>query len=121
MLWMGAGCIRFRKVRSNDWADLMKTSVKSRRPAAFDKDVALDAAMRLFWERGYEGASMMDLTEAMGIHLSNIYAAFGDKQELFALLNDERVRSGGTRWNSVSPFSHRRTRRKGVRDLPYGV
>ena len=63
----------------------MSTSNKLGRPAAFDKEAALDVAMRLFWERGYEGASMTDLSHAMGIHPSSIYAAFGDKQALFAL------------------------------------
>jgi len=63
----------------------MKPAIKPGRPAAFDKDAALEIAMRLFWERGYEGASMAELSQAMGLHPSSIYAAFGDKQALFAL------------------------------------
>lgn len=63
----------------------MKISVKAGRPTEFNKDHALDVAMRLFWERGYEGTSMADLSQKMGIHPSSIYAAFGDKQALFAL------------------------------------
>jgi len=63
----------------------MQTPLKLGRPAAFDKEAALDTAMRLFWERGFEGTSMADLSQAMGIHPSSIYAAFGDKQALFAL------------------------------------
>ena len=63
----------------------MKTSLKPGRPTAFDKETALDVAMRLFWERGYEGTSMADLSQTMGLHPSSIYAAFGDKQSLFAL------------------------------------
>jgi len=57
---------------------------KAGRPIAFDREAALEAAMLLFWERGYEGASMADLTRAMGLSASSIYAAFGDKQALFS-------------------------------------
>lgn len=64
----------------------MKTGKrKTGRPINFDKDAALEAAMLLFWERGYEGASMAGLTQAMGLNPSSIYAAFGAKHALFQL------------------------------------
>ncbi|HEX4149868.1 MAG TPA: helix-turn-helix domain-containing protein [Pirellulales bacterium] len=58
---------------------------KARRgpPKAFDIEAALDAAMLVFWQKGFDGASLSDLTEAMAINRPSLYATFGDKQALF--------------------------------------
>ncbi len=53
------------------------------RPREFDRDAALRHAMEVFWEHGYEGAAMNDLTSAMGISSPSLYAAFGSKERLF--------------------------------------
>lgn len=53
------------------------------RTREFDEEKVLDAAMQLFWEKGYEATSISDLTTRMGIQRPSIYSAFGDKKELF--------------------------------------
>jgi AcrR family transcriptional regulator len=55
----------------------------SGRKREFDSDVALDAAMHVFWQKGYIGASLMDLTESMKISKPSMYRAFGNKESLF--------------------------------------
>lgn len=56
---------------------------KTGRPLSFERDKALLAAMHVFWAKGYDGASMKDLTEAMGINSPSLYASFGDKHKLY--------------------------------------
>ncbi|QFI71381.1 TetR/AcrR family transcriptional regulator [Bradyrhizobium betae] len=52
------------------------------RPREFDAETALDQAMEVFWRHGYEGATIAQLTEAMGINPPSLYACFGNKEGL---------------------------------------
>src|SRR5207253_2318901 len=65
------------------------------RPRSFDLDKALDAALQVFWRKGYEGASLSDLTGAMGINRPSLYAAFGGKEALFRQAVDRYVEGPG--------------------------
>jgi AcrR family transcriptional regulator len=58
------------------------------RPRAFDTEQALEQAMKVFWRLGYEGASLSELTRAMGINSPSLYAAFGSKEGLFKAVLD---------------------------------
>ncbi len=58
------------------------------RPRSFDTDRALEQAMQVFWRLGYEGASLAELTKAMGINAPSLYAAFGSKEGLFKAVLD---------------------------------
>ena len=53
------------------------------RPREFDVEEALGAALKVFWRKGYDGASLTDLTEAMGVTRPSLYCAFGNKEALF--------------------------------------
>jgi AcrR family transcriptional regulator len=55
------------------------------RPREFDADQVLDMVMELFWEHGFDGVSISDITEATGVNRRSLYAAFGSKEELFGL------------------------------------
>jgi len=65
------------------------------RPRTFDTEEALDRALEVFWRKGYEGASICDLTAAMGINPPSLYAAFGNKEALFCQALDRYAETHG--------------------------
>jgi AcrR family transcriptional regulator len=71
------------------------------RPRNFDRDAALEAAMIVFWKKGYSAASMTDLCAAMGIASPSLYAAFGSKEQLYAEAIARYGELGGCQINGI--------------------
>ncbi|MDJ0751134.1 MAG: TetR/AcrR family transcriptional regulator [Woeseiaceae bacterium] len=69
------------------------------RQREFDKQVALEAAMKVFWANGYSGTSLSDLTDVMGINKPSLYAAFGNKEALFISALDHYMGEHGASHN----------------------
>jgi AcrR family transcriptional regulator len=78
----------------SDNAKQEKATATKGRPREFDTDEALDKALHVFWRKGYEGTSLSDLTDAMGISRPSLYAAFGNKEELFRRALDRYAEHG---------------------------
>jgi AcrR family transcriptional regulator len=71
------------------------------RPREFDLEKALDAALDVFWRNGYEGTSIADLTDAMGINPPSLYAAFGNKEKLFRKVIDRYIEQRTLFWQEA--------------------
>ena len=83
------------------------------RPRQFDYSAALDAALHTFWERGFTGTSLDHLTAAMGLNRPSLYAAFGNKDAVYAAAIAHYVDTvGGT---YVAALNGRSTLREGLR------
>jgi AcrR family transcriptional regulator len=85
------------------------------RPRGFDRDAALEAAMFLFWRKGFAATSMNDLCDAMGISSPSLYAAFGSKEALYLEAVEHYVRTQGPPvWDKLAEGS---TARAGIENL----
>src|SRR3569833_4427568 len=71
------------------------------RPREFDVEQALDQALDVFWRNGYEGASIAELTQAMGISPPSLYAAFGTKEGLFRKALDRYIEQRTNFWQAA--------------------
>jgi AcrR family transcriptional regulator len=83
------------------------------RPRSFDREAALAAAMEVFWEKGFEAASISELCSAMGLNPPSLYSAFGDKEKLFL----EAVERYSSRNNESCPYGEEPTARGAVEKM----
>lgn len=95
-----------------------KPRQKLGRPRKFDPDQALDQAMQLFWHKGYDATSLNDLTETLGVNRPSLYAAFGNKDELFVRALEHYWASPA---NYIKQALNQRTIRQVVMHLLLGV
>jgi AcrR family transcriptional regulator len=73
------------------------------RPREFDRDAALEAAMLLFWRKGFAATSMNDLCDAMGVRSPSLYAAFGSKEKLYLeVIERYAATQGSTVWDHLA-------------------
>ncbi|HLA94234.1 MAG TPA: TetR/AcrR family transcriptional regulator [Pyrinomonadaceae bacterium] len=68
---------------------MKKNATSLGRPREYDIELAVEKAMAVFWSKGYEGTSLLDLTTAMKISRPSLYAAFGNKEQLFLRVLDK--------------------------------
>jgi AcrR family transcriptional regulator len=96
-------------------------AMKAGRPREFNTQQALDRATELFWRKGYEGTSLSDLTDGLGITRPSLYAAFGNKEKLFRLALDRyEAKAGAYRTRALNaPTAHAMARQllEGAADL----
>lgn len=88
------------------------------RPRTFDRDKALERAMQLFWERGYETTSLTDIATAMGIGMPSVYAAFGSKEQLF---RDAVALYSRTHGSDEAPLERAGTAREAIEGMLRGM
>jgi AcrR family transcriptional regulator len=85
------------------------------RPREFDREVALEAAMLLFWRKGFTATSMSDLCDVTGVSSPSLYAAFGSKEALYLEAAEHYVRTWGPRvWDKLAEGA---TARAGIENL----
>lgn len=89
------------------------------RPREFDRDAALEAAMFMFWRKGFETASMHDLCDAMGVRSPSLYAAFESKEALYLAAIEHYVETQGQPvWDRLAEGA---TARAGIENLLIGA
>src|ERR1700730_6023480 len=89
------------------------------RPREFDREAALEAAMLLFWRKGFAAASMNDLCDAMGVRSPSLYAAFASKEALYlAAIEHSVLTYGPPVWDRLAEGA---TARAGVENLLVGA